>query len=165
LTHSKIGNIVCLSTAVRRYLLPAREENIFLKGGMYQKRFDEWNVMKQSIENIHDHTPHLRVGEVRWTSLGVNIGSEIDGKGNSFLRPCLILHVIGGKRAIVLPLTSKIKTEEGYLSFELHGRISTLCINQLRSISQNRIYNRLGRISDERLMAIKSEVGIYLRIL
>ncbi|MCX6780502.1 MAG: hypothetical protein NT003_00055, partial [Candidatus Magasanikbacteria bacterium] len=98
---------------------------------MYQKRFDDWNLFKQGLEKRSDAISYIRVGEIRWTSFGVNVGSEIDGKGGSFFRPCLILHVVGGKRAIVLPLTSKQKTNEGYVSLEFDGRSDTVCINQL----------------------------------
>jgi len=130
----------------------------------YFKAFDSWNLAKQSIEVRSYSSPHIDVGEVRWASFGVNVGSEIDGKGEFFVRPCLILSVIGSKRAIVLPITSKIKTDEGYMSIEVAGRTDTLCINQIRSISQKRIYRRIGKISKVRLIEIRKEVGAYLEI-
>lgn len=130
----------------------------------YFKAFDQWNLVKQSIEKRTSQTPHIRIGEIRWTSIGVNIDSEIDGKGGSFVRPCLIFYVIGAKRALVIPITSKIKNDAGYLSFTLNNRNDTFCINQLRAVSQKRIYNRLGKISDERLSVVRQAVGEYFCI-
>lgn len=132
---------------------------------MYQKNFDEWNLVKQSLDGFRVEIPHIRAGEVRWVDLGVNIGSEIDGKGTTFSRPCLIIHVIGGKRAIVVPITSKIKTDDGYINFELDGRSDTLCLNQIRSLSQKRIFRRMGKISNDKLDLVRKEIGKYLEII
>jgi mRNA interferase MazF len=117
---------------------------------MYFKDFDNWNAVKKRIQ-AEDRTVHIRKGEIRWVSLGVNIGSEMDGKGVSFARPALIIHVIGSRLALVVPVTSKTKEFPGYVPFAWKDKANALCIHQMRIVSQKRILHRLGRISTNRL--------------
>ena len=124
---------------------------------MYFKAFDKWNEVKKQINDQNSKT-HIRAGEIRWVSFGVNVGSEIDGKGESFTRPGLILHVIGSHLAFVAPLSTKVKEVAGYLPFNWKGTTTALCIHQIRIISQKRILSRKGRISEDKLKDIKQEI-------
>ena len=124
---------------------------------MYFKDFDSWNIVKKRL-NDAPHRPNIRAGEVRWISCGVNVGSEIDGKGTSFTRPALVIHVVGSVLALVVPLSTKIKDVAGYFPFEFQGQKISLCVHQARVISQQRVLARKGRISDKRLAEAKSKV-------
>lgn len=124
---------------------------------MYFKDFDSWNLVKKDA-NHSEIKISIRAGEIRWISFGVNIGSEIDGKGVSFTRPGLILHVIGSHLALVAPLSTKIKDSIGYLPFDWKGVLTALCIHQIRIVSQKRVLSRKGRISKNRLKIIKDEI-------
>lgn len=127
---------------------------------MYVKDFDKWNEVKKQTDT-NDAKVYIRAGEIRWMSFGVNVGSEMDGKGESFTRPGLVLHVIGSHLAFVAPLSTKIKEAVGYFPFEWKGTTTALCIHQVRVISQKRILSRKGRISEDRLKAIKSEIAKF----
>lgn len=124
---------------------------------MYQKNFDSWLGVKKRIE-AEERKIYIRAGEIRWIAFGVNVGSELDGKGDSFTRPGLIAHVIGSHLALVVPLSTKVKDVPGYLSFEWKEKTTALCIHQIRIISQKRILSRKGRISFNRLKIIKDEI-------
>jgi hypothetical protein len=87
---------------------------------MYFKDFDAWNIVKKRIHGTGTQ-PHIRAGEIRWASIGTNVGSEIDGKGTSFTRPVLVMHVIGHALALVVPFSTKIKDVPGYFPFEYKG--------------------------------------------
>lgn len=130
---------------------------------MYNKNYEKWNVLKQKI-NARLYRNTLRVGEVRWINFGVNVGSEIDGKGEQFLRPGLILHTFNDDLALVVPLTSKVKKLPGYLPFFVRNRDNALCIHQLKVISQNRILHRLERISDSRLASVRRSVVSFFNL-
>jgi mRNA interferase MazF len=106
---------------------------------------------------------HIRAGEIRWVAFGVNIGSEIDGKGVSFTRPALIVHVIGSHLALVIPMSTNIKEMAGYIPFEWKNRTIALCIHQTRVVSQRRILSRKGRIAHSRLQKAKSEIAKFFR--
>lgn len=126
----------------------------------YLKDFDKWNEVKKRI-NQEERKVNIRQGEIRWVAFGVNVGSEIDGKGETFTRPGLIIHVIGSHLALVVPMSTKVKDIAGYVSFEWQGKITALCIHQMKIISQKRILSRKGRISESRLEVIKKEVANF----
>ena len=130
---------------------------------MYIKDFDSWNEMQKHL-NSDDRQVNIRAGEIRWVAFGVNIGSEIDGKGKSFTRPALIVHVIGSNLALVVPLSTKVKDMVGYIPFEFHGRIVSLCVHQSRTISQKRILSRKGRISENKLGKIKEQLKKFFAL-
>jgi mRNA interferase MazF len=121
---------------------------------MYFKDFDTWNTTKKRIQG-ETRTINIREGEIRWVSMGVNVGSEIDGKGVSFTRPALIMHVIGSQLALVIPMSTKLNEIPGYLPFFFKDQWVSLCFNQLRVISQKRIYARIGKVSENKLVAYK----------
>lgn len=124
---------------------------------MYIKEFDKWNKQKQKIEN-EIRQINIRAGEIRWYSCGVNIGSEIDGKGESFTRPCIVLHVVGRMSALVVPLSSKKKDWAGRKSIYISEEEHFLCIDQIKIVSQKRILGRVKKIPGETLLKIKSFV-------
>ena len=122
---------------------------------MYIKDFDKWTAVKKRIQSERRRV-YFRSGEVRWCAVGVNIGSEIDGKGESFTRPVLILHVIGANLALVIPMTTKRKTYPGYFDFEFQDKKHSLCVHQMRIVSSKRLLKRKGRITKNRLREIKT---------
>lgn len=124
---------------------------------MYKKDFDSWNKVKKRI-NQEERKINIRAGEIRWVVLGVNVGSEIDGKGVSYTRPALVVNVSGSHTALIIPLSTKVKNVAGYISFEWKGKITALCIHQSKVVSQKRILHRLGRISNNRLRKSKDEI-------
>jgi len=124
---------------------------------MYYKDFDAWNIVKKRIQE-EDREIYIRAGEIRWIVMGVNVGTEMDGKGASFTRPALVLHVIGSYLALVIPMSTKVKEMTGYLSFKWKNEMKSLCVHQVRIISQKRVLARSGRISEKRLHEIKKYI-------
>ncbi len=130
---------------------------------MYIKDFENWNFVKQRIDK-EERDINIRAGEIRWIMFGVNVGSEIDGKGSSFTRPGLIISISGSNIALVVPMSTKIKDVAGYISFEWKGEIISLCIHQIRVISQKRILRRMGRISENKLQLFKEEIKKFFNL-
>ena len=130
---------------------------------MYIKDFDSWNEIQKHL-NSNDMNVNIRAGEIRWVAFGVNIGSEIDGKGKSFTRPALIIHVVGSNLALVVPLSTKVKDMVGYLPMEFQGKFVSLCIHQSKTISQKRILSRKGRISEKKLAEIKEHLKKFFAL-
>lgn len=130
---------------------------------MYIKDFDTWNGVKKHLQH-EERIISIRPGEIRWVSFGVNVGSEIDGKGVSFTRPALIVNISGPHLALVIPMSTKIKEVAGYVPLEFKNISVALCIHQTRTISQKRIFGRLGRISDTKLQGYKDEVKKFFSL-
>ena len=60
----------------------------------YKKRFDEWNKNKKILDD-KKRVPSFHVREIWWVAVGVNVQSEICGKGSVFSRPVLVLKKSG----------------------------------------------------------------------
>lgn len=131
---------------------------------MYIKEFDKWNTIKKQIDTT-DTKVHIRAGEIRWVAFGVNVGSEIDGKGDTFTRPALILHVIGSHLALVVPMSTKVKDSAGYIVFEWKGVQTALCMHQVKIVSQKRVLSRKGRISNGRVRTIKNAFAEFYSLI
>ena len=129
---------------------------------MYFKNFDEWNLVKKKIEN-EERSITLRKGEVRWCSLGVNVGAEIDGKGVGFTRPVLILRVIGNKLALVAPLSTKIKEIPGYIKIKIKNKDVSICANHIKIISQKRIFERHTKLPNNTFLTVRDQIFEFLK--
>ena len=104
---------------------------------------------------------NIRSGEIRWVFFGVNVGSEIDGKGISFTRPALILHVVGSHLALIVPMSTKVKDVAGYMPFTWKNVTTALCLHQIRIVSSKRVLSRKGRISQNKLLVIKKDISKF----
>jgi mRNA interferase MazF len=123
----------------------------------YVKDFDKWNNVKKKVDE-ENNSSIFRVGEIRWVVLGVNIGSEIDGKGDSFNRPCLIVDSFSDKLVLVFPMSTKLKKTAGYVEITLpDGRQVSVCIHQAKTISPKRILKRITSISTDKLQGLKNK--------
>ena len=127
---------------------------------MYIKNFDSWNQVKKKIQS-ENRKIYIRSGEIRWCLMGVNLGSEIDGKGNSYTRPVLILHVIGSRLALVIPMSTKVKSLPGYYGFKFHDKKRSLCLHQMRVVSSKRLLKRKGKITKKRLSEVKKWISDF----
>ena len=97
-------------------------------------------------------------------SFGVNVASEIDGKGVSFTRPAIVLKVIGNNLALVLPMSTKIKSNvPGYKIFLFKNKDVSLCISQIKVISQKRIFMRMTKLPKSKLTEIMLEVNNFYK--
>lgn len=72
------------------------------------KDFNHWNKKKIQIDGFVEFQ-HPKEGEVWWCSIGVNIGSEVYGKGADYTRPVLVINAEGSESFIGIPLTSILR--------------------------------------------------------
>ena len=121
---------------------------------MYIKNFKDWLCRKEKIEK-EKAVKRFRNGEIRWVSLGVNIGAEIDGKGESFNRPCVLVSFSSDSLALVFPMSSKIKNLPGYVKIKIKEEEVSVCIHQAKVISTKRIFERITTISEDKLTTLK----------
>lgn len=130
---------------------------------MYIKRFDEWNKNKKEINNIKQEalfTP----GDIYWCEVGVNVGSEIDGKGERYTRPVLVVGVFKQNLLFVLPLTSTHKQGKEYYHISVDNKEASVCLHQSKTISKNRCGKRIERISENKLKEIKKRFSDFYNL-
>ncbi len=113
-----------------------------MEGG-YIKDHKTWSEYSERLD-VKKFQGFFREREVWWCAFGTNIGSELDGKNESFERPALILKKSRSDLAVVIPLTSKITSHKDRILTVLAGQSNQLVLSQIRTISQNRLLRKIG---------------------
>ncbi len=115
----------------------------------YTKEFDRWNEKKKTADRrISERNFYVYAREVWWCSVGVNIGSEIDGKNENFERPILVVKVFSQDGFLGVPLTSKEKAHRYSIPIRHEKGISFSNISQLRLLSKKRMLRKIGMVNE-----------------
>lgn len=117
------------------------------------KDFDGWNTEKKKT---HGENPRLyTVREMWWCRLGVNVGSEQDGRGSAFQRPVVILRGFGPDACLVVPLTTSAHEHSLRIPIGLvDGHEARANISQIRVIDTRRLAEKIGFLEHEAFQAI-----------
>lgn len=107
------------------------------------KDFNKWNEEKKKT---HGENPRLyTVREIWWCRLGVNIGTEQDGSGASFLRPAIILRGFGPDIFLVVPLTTSLRRHPLRIRVgTVQGKEASALLSQMRVIDTRRLVEKVG---------------------
>ena len=113
-----------------------------------QKDFDKWNEKKKETEKTTDPVLFYE-REVWWCIVGTNVGVEIDGKHELFLRPVVIVRKFNKFMALVIPTTTQDKNNKYYLIVSGEdGKIYNTCLSQIKTVSSKRLYRKIGTIKE-----------------
>lgn len=123
---------------------------------MHNKDFATWNTQKQRIHNTSHH-PYCTEREIWWCSLGINIGVEVDGKNGKFERPSLILKYINKDMVLIVPLTTKEKSDKNHCPITTDGRTSFAKISQIKVISTKRLIRKIGTLNEGEFKKVKEQ--------
>lgn len=113
-----------------------------------QKDFDEWNKAKKKT---NEERPRLyTVREIWWCRLGVNIGTEQDGRGENFLRPAIILRGFGPDACLVIPLTTSVHRHPLRVPVGMiDDREARANLSQIRVVDTRRLVEKIGFLEKE----------------
>ncbi len=111
------------------------------------KDFSDWGDLKSVINQRDDSLIFFREREIWWSSIGLNVGHEQDGKNQNFEWPILILRKFSKNMAWVLPLSSK--TNLGIFDYRIHidNKPYTVLISQIKMMSSKRFLRQVNNIS------------------
>ena len=122
------------------------------------KDFDTWNNQKKQINSDRKNRPYSPK-EIWWCSLGVNVGSEQDGSGNSYRRPVLIIKSLGGNSCLTVPLTTSPEKHIFRISIgDVTGKKSSVILSQMRVIDTKRLLGKIGFIDADKFEFIRKAV-------
>jgi len=90
-----------------------------------------------------------RERQIWWCALGLNVGSEDDGKNEYFERPVLIFRRFGEETSWAIPISSQERQKDSRLQCPifLQGIERTARLHQLRLISNKRLLRYIDYIS------------------
>lgn len=125
------------------------------------KDFDSWNQHKKFLDNSQRiFFPHER--EIWWCSLGLNIGTETDGKNENFERPILIMRVYNKEAVFILPITSKYKLDNFHCKINGPGRDVWVKLTQGRVIDTRRLSRKVDILSREDFKRVRERLKSFL---
>jgi mRNA interferase MazF len=108
-----------------------------------RKDFNGWNDVK--IETNAEEPRRYTVRELWWCRIGVNIGSEQDGKGDEYSRPCLILRGFGPDACLVVPLSTSPREHPLRIAVgEVEDKEARANLSQMRVIDTRRLVRKIG---------------------
>ena len=98
---------------------------------MEGKDFDGWIRVKESL-HFEGTFRSIKEGEIWWCSVGENVGVEVNGKQELFLRPVLIMKKLSRFGFMAIPLTSKKNMKvHGILDLYSRTRLNTRIFRRL----------------------------------
>lgn len=121
------------------------------------EKFLSWHRQKNDIDE-HKVRPFFHEREMWFTSLGVNVGYEQDGRGDKFLRPVLVLKKFNNQVLWGIPLTRTEKQGKYYFSFTTSLGQSTAILSQLRLIDSKRLEYKIADIDQADFESIKEKL-------
>ena len=122
-----------------------------------EKDFDRWNKIKKETHG-KKLPPLFSEREVWWCTLGINIGSEEDGKGSNYLRPVLVVRKFNKDIFYGLPITSNKKDNKFHLIIDSGDIQGSVILSQMRLIDAKRLSHLLGKITDKELNEVKKKL-------
>ncbi|MEK7184986.1 MAG: type II toxin-antitoxin system PemK/MazF family toxin [Patescibacteria group bacterium] len=123
------------------------------------KDYRKWIGLKSKINNTNlPRTFHVNVGEIWWCSFGENIGIEIDGKGDEYIRPALVIKFFNKNHIWVLPLTTSNTKGRFHVQIISFSELSAVITSQLRTVSTNRLSRFISKINKDDLLTINHEL-------
>ncbi|OCR88893.1 toxin-antitoxin system protein [Campylobacter fetus subsp. testudinum] len=127
-------------------------------------KFDEWNDIKKKIDK--QNIKNVSIGHIYWVQIGQNIGGEVYGKGNNFIRPVLVVSKIQIKNYLNLfvgvPISSKLKKKTGFMYYKFEdskGIKQTALLAQIRVFDTKRVISYNSKINNEKLKDIKDRIA------
>jgi len=127
----------------------------------YLEKFIQWTKVKIRLHLVENDL-YFYEREIWWTSLGVNVGYEQDGKHEQFERPVLVLKKFNRHVLWILPMTTKTKNNKYYYSFEHQGQKYSIILTQLRLISSKRLLRKIRKFPKEEFEIVKEKIKEFL---
>ncbi len=127
-----------------------------------KKDFDKWNTRKKELNEKEPNFYYER--EIRWCSLGVNIGFEQDGTSEKYRRPVLVIKGFSRHVCLVVPLTtSKKKNHYHFAIGIIEDKEAFAILSQIRLIDTKRLHDQLTVLGKEKFEEIKKAIMNLIR--
>jgi mRNA interferase MazF len=124
------------------------------------KDFNKWNKTKKKID-IKNRID-VKVGEIFWCSLGLNIGVEQNGDFEKFNRPVIIIKKFSRQIVLIAPLTRQKHFGDWYLDINILNQQQQVILNQIKPVDVKRLGNSISQIPK---VKVKSIIDKYITII
>lgn len=131
-------------------------------GQKFVKDFRKWSEVAERIER-RKLSEFVKVGAIYWCSVGVGVGSELTGKGESFSRPVLVLAALSDRMFLILPITSQSRAGRNYVPVMVNGWREYAALNHVRAIDGLRLENFMDEVDAKTVGIMKKELIKFLK--
>lgn len=128
-----------------------------------EKDFDGWNIRKKELESLQKLF-YFKEAEIWWCSVGINVGNESCGKGETFRRPILVLKKLSATSCIAIPLTSREKVGTWFLPITIHQKKRWALLYQIKMINTKRFQRRLATLDEAEFYQVKEKLKTLLEL-
>jgi mRNA interferase MazF len=113
------------------------------------KDYRDWFELKPKIDSASNLLPASpKEGEIWWCSIGMNIGTEIDGKNDLYDRPVLVIRVFNEGHLVIVPIRSNRPSNPSFSTqISFNGRLSYALLSQIRAVSSKRFQRYICTVS------------------
>lgn len=125
------------------------------------KRFLEWIKLKSTLHHKEHIPPLFKEGEIWWCYFGENIGTEMNGKGDAFTRPVLVLKKYDKFSFLAIRLTTQSKEGTWYVTFTHNRKKQTAILSRAKMINYKRLKELVGKVDSVDFNGIK---GAFLEL-
>ncbi len=118
------------------------------------KNFLGWFETKPKLENLTKR-PLFQEREVWNCYWGCNVGFELDGKNEKYIRPVLVLKKMTHNTFLGIPLTTKLKNGSWYVKSTVQNTEGRYILSQIRVIDSKRLSHKIEQISEKEFRTVK----------
>lgn len=126
------------------------------------KNFADWFELKPRLDSAR-YNANFSEREVWNCHLGVNIGFEVDGKNQDFLRPVLVFKKLSKETFIGIPLTTKLKNGSWYYPSKIKEKEGRFIFSQIKVLDSKRLYNRLEKLDTSDFQQLKTAFVSFIK--
>ncbi len=119
------------------------------------KDFDKWNSKKKKIDAFSDFQ-HPKEKEIWWCRIGLNVGTEVYGKGEEYTRPVLVVNAESSENCIIVPLTSKLKNKKySCIIKTIDDKLHSALVFQIKNADKRRFKEKIYSLADDEYAKVK----------
>ena len=131
---------------------------------VYPDKFDDWNRLKKKL-NKKKEIINFYQGNIYFMSIGKNIGHEVYGKDELFLRPVLVYKKLTKNTFLGIPLTSQKKEGSFFFQFSYKkNKTSVAMLHQMRVFDIRRSEYLSGKINKNTYKNLEIAVKEFMEI-
>ena len=101
---------------------------------------------------------HFKEREIWWSSIGINVGHEQDGRNYWCETPVLVVKKYTKDTVLAVPLTSQEKEGEHSTSVLFRERKRTVLLEQSRVLSSQRFSRKIGMLGGDEFEEVRSKL-------
>lgn len=113
-----------------------------------EKDFAKWGLLKETL-NVSDKRVFFSESEIWWSAIGLNIGTEQDGKNKGFERPVYIFKKFNNDMYWGFPTTSSEKKGVFHFTYQNNGQNESIILSQIRLFDAKRLVRKIRTLSTQ----------------